>query len=85
MGNLHRVPAIDKIKPILVTVDETVAYLAGTSWIGSWIKLAVSVEKRVGREATHRREELKEQQKKVTGKYYQEIRGSSFNDVVENG
>ena len=58
-------------------------YLVGRSWIVSYVQLSMSGGTQVGQMVTHRGKKLEENHKKLTNKYYQEIYGSIFNNLVK--
>ena len=63
---------------------KVVTYLAGRSLIGSYTR-QLWVEKRVGREVTHRGKKLGENYNEIANKNHQEVDGSAFKNVAEKG
>lgn len=60
-----------------------VPYLAGRSWIGSWVQLIMGGGTHINKVATHRCKKFKENHKKFAGEYRQEIRGGILKNPVE--
>lgn len=60
-----------------------VPYLAGRSWIGSWVQLVMDGVTSISQVTTHRRKKFKEDHKKFAGEDRQEIRGGILKNPVE--